>query len=416
MQVETRDGWIHYSSRRTSAAAGPRGTGGAVSSDAGTAHQPAAGTLEHFLTERYCLFTVDRAFRAHRLDIHHPPWPLQPAEAELTVNTMADAAGMRLPASHRCCTSRVVRIRSRGCWRGSARSSLVAGRSPMAFRPDMTERSLRFSVSPCVSEGASLRATISRMRTRLRTPSAPSRPVAGRRTTRRSGRGGPGAADGHELQHPVRHGAGRRQSLDRAARSAVRSRARAECRHHRRCRKRSTRQIREITAAAPGYAVVGVGRDDAQAKGEYSAILFRDRSAARRGVGHVLVFGHARGAGVEIVGEQHHAHLHVGAVHRSRRPRVLALQPAPGSPVATLARAQHRAAAPPHRRPRVSTRAGRRHGRFQRRRRQPRASRAGGRAAPGGRPDGGAVPRHVPRASTPTNASSARSAASSSGR
>jgi endonuclease/exonuclease/phosphatase family metal-dependent hydrolase len=34
-------------------------------------------------------------------------------------------------------------------------------------------------------------------------------------------------------------------------------------------------QIREITAAAPGYAVVGVGRDDAQAKGEYSAILFR---------------------------------------------------------------------------------------------------------------------------------------------
>jgi endonuclease/exonuclease/phosphatase family metal-dependent hydrolase len=34
-------------------------------------------------------------------------------------------------------------------------------------------------------------------------------------------------------------------------------------------------QIREIVAAAPGYAVVGVGRDDAMAKGEYSAILFR---------------------------------------------------------------------------------------------------------------------------------------------
>jgi endonuclease/exonuclease/phosphatase family metal-dependent hydrolase len=34
-------------------------------------------------------------------------------------------------------------------------------------------------------------------------------------------------------------------------------------------------QIREISAAAPGYAVVGVGRDDAQTKGEYSAILFR---------------------------------------------------------------------------------------------------------------------------------------------
>jgi endonuclease/exonuclease/phosphatase family metal-dependent hydrolase len=34
-------------------------------------------------------------------------------------------------------------------------------------------------------------------------------------------------------------------------------------------------QIREIIAAVPGYAVVGVGRDDAQARGEYSAILFR---------------------------------------------------------------------------------------------------------------------------------------------
>lgn len=34
-------------------------------------------------------------------------------------------------------------------------------------------------------------------------------------------------------------------------------------------------QIREITVAAPGYAVVGVGRDDALAKGEHSAILFK---------------------------------------------------------------------------------------------------------------------------------------------
>jgi endonuclease/exonuclease/phosphatase family metal-dependent hydrolase len=34
-------------------------------------------------------------------------------------------------------------------------------------------------------------------------------------------------------------------------------------------------QIREIVAAVPGYAVVGVGRDDARAHGEYSAILFK---------------------------------------------------------------------------------------------------------------------------------------------
>jgi endonuclease/exonuclease/phosphatase family metal-dependent hydrolase len=34
-------------------------------------------------------------------------------------------------------------------------------------------------------------------------------------------------------------------------------------------------QIDEIMAAVPGYAVVGVGRDDGGRKGEYSAILFR---------------------------------------------------------------------------------------------------------------------------------------------
>jgi endonuclease/exonuclease/phosphatase family metal-dependent hydrolase len=34
-------------------------------------------------------------------------------------------------------------------------------------------------------------------------------------------------------------------------------------------------QIDEIVAAVPAYAVVGVGRDDAAKKGEYSAILFR---------------------------------------------------------------------------------------------------------------------------------------------
>ena len=34
-------------------------------------------------------------------------------------------------------------------------------------------------------------------------------------------------------------------------------------------------QVREILAAVPGYAVIGVGRDDARTRGEYAAILFR---------------------------------------------------------------------------------------------------------------------------------------------
>lgn len=53
-------------------------------------------TLEHWLTERYCLYATvnDRTFRG---EIHHPPWPLQDASAEINLNTMARAAGIALP-------------------------------------------------------------------------------------------------------------------------------------------------------------------------------------------------------------------------------------------------------------------------------------------------------------------------------
>ena len=56
------------------------------------------GTIEHWLTERYCLYAMHHAGVAYRLEIHHPPWPLEPATAEIWVNTMAAAAGIHLPA------------------------------------------------------------------------------------------------------------------------------------------------------------------------------------------------------------------------------------------------------------------------------------------------------------------------------
>ena len=45
------------------------------------------GTLEHFLVERYCLYTAKDGV-LYRAEIHHPPWPLQPAQAEIELNTM----------------------------------------------------------------------------------------------------------------------------------------------------------------------------------------------------------------------------------------------------------------------------------------------------------------------------------------
>ena len=63
----------------------------------GPVFEPAPGTLEYFLTERYCLHTLDPEGRVCTVDIHHPPWPLQEAEAEITTNTLAAAAGLTLP-------------------------------------------------------------------------------------------------------------------------------------------------------------------------------------------------------------------------------------------------------------------------------------------------------------------------------
>jgi uncharacterized protein YqjF (DUF2071 family) len=54
------------------------------------------GSLERWLAERYCLYVVDERARALRADIHHSPWPLQPAQATFAVNTMADPLGLEL--------------------------------------------------------------------------------------------------------------------------------------------------------------------------------------------------------------------------------------------------------------------------------------------------------------------------------
>jgi uncharacterized protein YqjF (DUF2071 family) len=55
------------------------------------------GSLEYFLTERYSLFTRDRTGQAMRASIHHIPWPLEEAEAEIERNDLASAFGIQLP-------------------------------------------------------------------------------------------------------------------------------------------------------------------------------------------------------------------------------------------------------------------------------------------------------------------------------
>jgi uncharacterized protein len=63
----------------------------------GVVHHSAPGTLDHWLTERYCLYGAKKQGQVVYGDIHHSPWLLQSAEVELRVNTMTSPIGIELP-------------------------------------------------------------------------------------------------------------------------------------------------------------------------------------------------------------------------------------------------------------------------------------------------------------------------------
>ena len=69
-----------------------------------------SGTLEYFLTERSCLFTRNRAGQPVRANLHHVPWPLEEAEAEIERNDLAHRSELSCRTLSRCCTTR-------GAWR-----------------------------------------------------------------------------------------------------------------------------------------------------------------------------------------------------------------------------------------------------------------------------------------------------------
>jgi uncharacterized protein len=92
MTVREQDGSIHYSCSRYRAPAELRG----IYRPTSEARLAAKGSIDHWFTERYCLYTEHRG-QLYRGEIHHQPWPLQSAEADFQTNTVAAAAGISLP-------------------------------------------------------------------------------------------------------------------------------------------------------------------------------------------------------------------------------------------------------------------------------------------------------------------------------
>ncbi len=58
------------------------------------AYEATAGTLEQWLTERYCLYAQAPEGRLLRTEVHHHPWPLQHAEAEIDRNDLLVPHGL----------------------------------------------------------------------------------------------------------------------------------------------------------------------------------------------------------------------------------------------------------------------------------------------------------------------------------
>lgn len=95
---------IHFRSSRLH---GPAASSGPAKFDVIYSPQSEAerarhGSLDEFLTERYCVYSWNRR-RYYRAEIHHQPWALQRASLEIRANSMAEPIGLALPMKPDLC-------------------------------------------------------------------------------------------------------------------------------------------------------------------------------------------------------------------------------------------------------------------------------------------------------------------------
>ena len=102
MDMRREGEWIRYNSVRDGRSATRNlGFDGSYRAS-GPVFTPQPGTLEHFLTERYALFTVAGSV-VTRVDIHHAPWALQTAECALNNVSIIQTAGIAIPSGAPLC-------------------------------------------------------------------------------------------------------------------------------------------------------------------------------------------------------------------------------------------------------------------------------------------------------------------------
>ena len=90
MRVQRQQQMIIFRSQRQDSRAQPSSFAARYQPQ-GKPNQPLAGSLEHFLTERYCLYALSQGGELLRAEIHHPPWRLRNATVDLAQATITPA-------------------------------------------------------------------------------------------------------------------------------------------------------------------------------------------------------------------------------------------------------------------------------------------------------------------------------------
>ena len=93
--IESTESRVRYSAVRTHKRAAAARFAAAYQ-PAGPVYEATAGSLDAWLTDRYCLYSADAAGNLYRGEIDHGPWPLQKAEAAIEVNTLGDWLGIKM--------------------------------------------------------------------------------------------------------------------------------------------------------------------------------------------------------------------------------------------------------------------------------------------------------------------------------
>ena len=117
MRLERRGESVAFRSNRVHRDAAA-GRFDAVYRPTGEIFHATPGSLDHVLTERYCLYASrasvgGAAEPLYRGEVDHSAWPLRPAEAEISANTLLDWLGLadRLAPPPRLLVSRRLEVK-----------------------------------------------------------------------------------------------------------------------------------------------------------------------------------------------------------------------------------------------------------------------------------------------------------------